>query len=107
MEAAAVAPPGRVDPLSADDPRAAATRRADAELKLRKNIVTWAVVNAGLAVINLVVSPHNLWFHWPLLFWGLGLAMQALSFYRKMHDGRDALIARNLRQLRRPEGPPP
>ncbi len=101
---------GRATSASApagDDLHQAATRRADAELKLRKNIVSYLVVNAGLAVINLMVSPHNLWCQWPLLFWGLGLAMQALSFYRKAHDGREALIARNLRRMRRPDPPAP
>ncbi len=51
-------------------------------VKLRefyKHVVVYAVVNAGLVVINLLDSPGTLWFPWPLLGWGVGLALHAFT----------------------------
>src|SRR5262245_55870092 len=30
----------------------------------------YVIVNAFLLIINLLTSPHTLWFYWPLLGWG-------------------------------------
>jgi hypothetical protein len=47
------------------------------------HLVVFAVVNTGLAVINLVVSPARLWFYWPLLGWAVWLVLHAFrSFVR-------------------------
>lgn len=45
------------------------------------HLVVYAVVNAGLAGINLLASPGRLWFHWPLLGWGIWLALHALRAF--------------------------
>lgn len=34
----------------------------------------YILVNAGLIILNLTSEPHYLWFLWPLLSWGAGLA---------------------------------
>ena len=31
------------------------------------------IINLGLLIINLITSPHDYWFYWPLLGWGIGL----------------------------------
>ena len=90
-----------------DDLHRAATQRADAEIGFRKHLIRYVAVNAILAVINLVLSPHDLWFQWPLFGWGLGLAAHGLSVYLKTHDGREAAIARKLREMRPPDPPAP
>lgn len=41
--------------------------------------LTFALVIGGLAVLNLVTSPHYPWFLWPLFGWGIGLAKQGLA----------------------------
>ncbi len=46
------------------------------------HLFVYLAVNALLVVINLVTSPQNLWFIWPLLGWGIGLAAHALLAYR-------------------------
>jgi uncharacterized membrane protein len=54
--------------------------------------------------LNLITDPHELWFQWPLIGWGIGLAAQALSVYRLRHEGRrEEIIARKLRQMRPPD----
>jgi len=37
------------------------------------HFVVYLIVNAGLLIINLITSPHQLWFYWPLIGWGIGL----------------------------------
>ena len=37
--------------------------------------VIYIIINAGLITINLLKSPHDKWFYWPLLGWGFGLTM--------------------------------
>lgn len=39
----------------------------------------YALVNAGLLLINLLTSPAYLWVVWPLLGWGIGLASHGLA----------------------------
>jgi len=34
-----------------------------------------------LLVINLIVSPHNLWVVWPALGWGFHLFLKGLEVY--------------------------
>lgn len=92
------------EPSPEDALRRAAARQADAEIRFRKHAVTFAAVNTGLVALNLMTDPHQLWFQWPLLGWGIGLAAQALSVYRLRHEGqREKIIARKLRQMRPPE----
>ena len=37
------------------------------------------VVNLGLFAINMLTSPDTLWFYWPLLGWGVGVAIHAFT----------------------------
>ena len=41
----------------------------------------YGLVNGGLLLLNLLVSPASLWFYWSLLGWGIGLAAHALSVF--------------------------
>ena len=43
--------------------------------------VQYAVVIAGLAVVNLLTGPHYLWFLWAAFGWGAGLAVHGLSVF--------------------------
>ncbi len=53
--------------------------RANARLSLMIHLAVYVVVNALLIVINLLTSTEYLWFWWPLLGWGIGLALHALA----------------------------
>ncbi len=46
------------------------------------HLFVYLAVNALLIFINLTRSPENIWFIWPLLGWGLGLAAHAWLAYR-------------------------
>ncbi len=46
------------------------------------HLFAYLAVNALLMVINLSQSPRSIWFIWPLLGWGLGLAAHAWLVYR-------------------------
>lgn len=44
--------------------------------------VVYALVQATLITINLVVVPDFIWFPFPLIGWGIGLAMHYLFGFR-------------------------
>lgn len=46
-----------------------------------QHLVSYLIINAALLVINLLTSPQYLWFLWPLVGWGIGLAFHALSVF--------------------------
>ena len=53
-----------------------------AELKgFYKHLAIYTIVNTILLVINLVNSSDQLWFYWPLLGWGIGLASHGLKVF--------------------------
>jgi hypothetical protein len=58
--------------------------RAQARVKELKGFYTHAtayvLVNIGLLVINLLTG-GGWWFYWPLLGWGIGLGVHALSVF--------------------------
>jgi len=39
------------------------------------HLLVYVVVNIGLFIINYVTSPGTYWFYWPLIGWGIGLAV--------------------------------
>ena len=39
------------------------------------HLVVYLVVNIGLFLINYITSPGTYWFYWPLIGWGIGLAV--------------------------------
>lgn len=39
----------------------------------------YLIVNGALFAINMLTSPDTLWFYWPLLGWGVGVAIHAFS----------------------------
>jgi len=48
------------------------------------NLVAFIVVNIGLLVVNLLVTPKHLWFYWPLLWWGIGVAVHGMKVFNRM-----------------------
>lgn len=46
------------------------------------HFATYLAVNALLIIINLMTSPGQYWFYWPLLAWGLGIAGHAFGVLR-------------------------
>ncbi len=48
------------------------------------HLVVYLFVNVALVVLNLIVSPGQLWFYWTTFGWGIGLAAHAISVYGKV-----------------------
>ena len=64
-------------PLTEADARKQARKEREFYAHLAKFVVTMAV----LVAVNLLTSPGYLWFFWPLLGWGVGLASHAAGVF--------------------------
>jgi hypothetical protein len=81
--------------------RRLATRRADMKLGFRTHLLVYALVNAGLAAINLATNPGHLWFVWPLMGWGVGIVAHAAAVYFDSERMRERMIEQEYEKLRR------
>lgn len=55
-------------------------------LALLNHVAAYLVVVAICAAVNLWLAPHNLWFFWVAIGWGIGVAAHALAFtLRRTH----------------------
>ena len=41
----------------------------------------YVIVNIALFSINMLTNPDTLWFYWPLLGWGIGVAIHAFALF--------------------------
>lgn len=52
------------------------------ELKgFRGHLAAYIAVNLFLIILNLITSPGDIWFFFPLLGWGVGLAIHAMNTF--------------------------
>ena len=49
------------------------------------NFVAYLIINVLLIIINLVSTPHQLWFYWVSLFWGVGIIYQAVHTFKPLN----------------------
>lgn len=59
--------------------RSAASSKGDAAF--RGHLMVYIVTGLFLFTLNLLTSPREWWFYWPLFFWGWALVFQALATY--------------------------
>ncbi len=45
------------------------------------HVAVYVFVNMLLLLINLLTDPASLWFYWPLLGWGIAMAVHAFLVY--------------------------
>lgn len=45
------------------------------------NLISYCIVIPFLVIINLITSPKYLWFYWPMLGWGIGVASHAMQVF--------------------------
>jgi 2TM domain-containing protein len=45
------------------------------------HLTVFVLVNILLFAINILTSPHSLWFYWPLIGWGIGLLAHAFTVF--------------------------
>jgi hypothetical protein len=58
-----------------------AKERAAALRGFYGHLSVYVIVNLGLFLINMIMSPENLWFIWPLMGWGIGIVVHALRVF--------------------------
>lgn len=80
--------------------RRRAERRAGAKYGFYSHALIYLVVNAGLAILNLATTPHNLWFLWSVVGWGIGLAAHGLSVFTALSGLRERAVEREMERLR-------
>jgi len=53
-------------------------------------LVSYILINLGLAILNLLTYPKYLWFLYPVVFWGIGVLIHGLSVFNAIPFlGRD------------------
>lgn len=58
-----------------------AKRRVEAKMAFYTHLSVYAAVILLLAVINLLSSSSAIWFHWPMLGWGIAVVLHALAVF--------------------------
>jgi hypothetical protein len=58
-----------------------AKERVSALRRFYAHLTVYIVINLLLLLINIIVSPTTLWFFWPLLGWGIAIALHAFSVF--------------------------
>ncbi len=60
------------------------------KLDFRRHFRTYLVMSIFFIALNIFGRSHNFWAIWPILGWGIGVAMQGLSLYGPLADPEDA-----------------
>ncbi len=58
-----------------------AKQRVEAKMGFYTHLSVYAAVILFLAILDLVTSPDVLWFHWPMLGWGVAVVIHAASVF--------------------------
>ena len=57
-----------------------AKKRVEDTKGLYTHLGVYLIVNLALFAINMITNPDTLWFYWPLLGWGIGVALHVFAF---------------------------
>ena len=91
--------------MSEDSMYKMAEQRADDKISFQRHLISYVSVNLFLFVINFILSPHEWWFMWVSLFWGIGLLIHFLKAYvlYDKFDGkyRDDMIENELEKMKK------
>lgn len=82
-----------------DERRARAKERIEQLRGFYGHATSFATVNGGLLLLNLLTSPRDLWFFWPLCGWGIGLAAHAAGVFGPASRLGRAWEERTMREL--------
>ena len=64
-----------------DNLRELAEKRADLKIRFYKSLTIYVIVNACLAVINVLFTPEYWWVIFPIVFWGIGIFVRFLKAF--------------------------
>ncbi|WP_370899112.1 2TM domain-containing protein [Chryseobacterium gossypii] len=65
------------------------------------NLTFYCLIIPFLAVLNLLTSPGHLWFFWPMLGWGIGLAVHAINVFGIGKEWEEKKIRQLMEEERR------
>ncbi len=68
------------------------------------HFIIYVLVNAGIVTLNLLISPGNLWFYWPLLAWGAGLLGHGVGTFAQNLRILKGMEEREYQKLKRKQG---
>ena len=58
-----------------------AKKRVEAKMGFYTHLSVYVAVILFLAIINFVTSSGTIWFHWPMLGWGVAVALHAFAVF--------------------------
>lgn len=58
-----------------------AKKRVEAKMGFYTHLSVYIAVILFLVIINFLTSPSAVWFHWPMLGWGIAVALHALAVF--------------------------
>ncbi len=58
-----------------------AKKRVEAKMGFYTHLSVYVAVILLLVAINVLSSPGTLWFQWPMLGWGVGVVLHALTVF--------------------------
>lgn len=60
------------------------------KIDFKRHFRTYLVMSLFFIALNTFGGSHNFWAIWPILGWGIGVALQGLSLYGPLADPDDA-----------------
>ena len=77
-----------------------AAARVEARLAFYRHVVIYVLVNAFLAILNVIRTPDHFWFKWSVFGWGIGLVAHGISVfsYRWREGSRERMIQREMQR---------
>lgn len=85
--------------MARNDEYERARARAEAKYAFFVHAGVYAAVMVLLVVINLITSPGTLWFIWPMIGWGVAVALHGGRVFL-LADGNTIVDAMTERELR-------
>jgi hypothetical protein len=58
-----------------------AKKRVEAKMSFYTHLTVYVAVILLLAIIDLTTSSGTIWFHWPMLGWGVAIVLHAVSVF--------------------------
>lgn len=58
-----------------------ARRRVKEKKKFYTHLTTYLVMGGFFFTLNVLTSPGNWWFYWPMMGWGIGVAIQYFKVF--------------------------
>ena len=57
--------------------------------EFRRHLGVYLTMSAFFFILNAITSPGHWWFYWPMLGWGLGVALQGVNVYHSYREARE------------------